>query len=384
MLGLLTRVESVRTKCGRFASCVEPASYIDAYMAHPPSGFRTEWVESGPNPVPGFACKYDLRTTIDASRSPVLEWLRTAPLFKGLTSLDAFFCGTPVSEYALIPETEYLEPFFDRLLATSRDASLVIIKDIPENSPILSDACNQFSANLIREARRRDFSIVEGQAIAYVPIDFQSIDEYIGRLSRSRRKDFRRKLRAKHELSIEVLHSGSPQFGDPDFVDLLYRMYLNVLQQSEHQFDRLTKEFWNAVLNDRDSGGLLFLYRRNSELIGWNFCFVRKNLLIDKYVGFTYPAAVESNVYFVSWFHNLEFALAHGLTHYVASASDPQVKRALGAQFTFTKHAVFLKSRFLARVLKPFKGLFECDKHWSENVDCASRVEAVSLIEEQL
>jgi predicted N-acyltransferase len=61
----------------------------------------------------------------------------------------------------------------------------------------------------------------------------------------------------------------------------------------------------------------------------------------------------------VSWFQNLEYALERGLRCYVAGWTDPEVKRDLGAAFTHTQHAVYVRNPVLRALLKPFRRLFE-------------------------
>ena len=68
----------------------------------------------------------------------------------------------------------------------------------------------------------------------------------------------------------------------------------------------------------------------------------------------------------MSWFHNLEYALAHGFRYYVAGWTDPEIKRELGARFTFTEHAVYVRNPVLRTLLRPFKRLFEADRRWQD------------------
>ena len=84
-------------------------------------------------------------------------------------------------------------------------------------------------------------------------------------------------------------------------------------------------------------------------------------MFIDKYIGLRYPLARELNLYFVSWVVNLELALQHGCATYVAGWTDPQVKAALGAKFTFTRHLVWVKNPVLRRILHPLRHFFESD-----------------------
>ena len=239
------------------------------------------------------------------------------------------------------------------------------------------------SADALRIARDRWFEksmfrelgiptvLVEGQALAHVPIDFSSLDEYLARLSRSRRQNLRRKLKSRAQLQVQRIPTGAA-FADDACVDAYYALFDAVYAQSEIHFDRLTRDFFAAVLRDAGNGGLVFEYRALQDdgtpgaLLGWNLCFEHGGKLIDKYIGLSYPAAREANLYFVSWMVNLEYAIERGLSHYVAGWTDPEVKAQLGASFTFTQHAVFIRNPLLRALGRRFAGHFESDRQWSE------------------
>jgi hypothetical protein len=120
------------------------------------------------------------------------------------------------------------------------------------------------------------------------------------------------------------------------------------------------------VLQDASSGGIAFEYRRDGQLTAFNLCFRTGGKLIDKYVGFRYPDARALNLYFISWFHNLAYALEHGMTHYVAGWTDPEIKAYLGAKFTLTRHAVHIRNPLLRTMLRRFARWFESDREWHE------------------
>ena len=143
-----------------------------------------------------------------------------------------------------------------------------------------------------------------------------------------------------------------------------YALYLNVYRQSEIHFDLLTAVFFKTLLQDANNHGVVFVYRAEGKLIGYNICFAANNRLLDKYVGFLYPQARDYNLYVVSWFHNLDYALKHGLHCYVAGWTDPEIKRYLGARFTLTRHAVYVRNPLLRRILAPLKRFFETDQQW--------------------
>ena len=174
-----------------------------------------------------------------------------------------------------------------------------------------------------------------------------------------RDKNIRRKLKSRASLEVEAIATGDARFDDEGFLAALYAHYVRVYEQSEIHFDLLTRPFFQVVLQDAEANGVVFAYRLDGRLIGYNLCFCENGMLLDKYVGFVYPQARDCNLYAVSWFHNLEYALANGLRCYVAGWTDPEVKRELGASFTHTQHAVYVRNRVLRALLMPVRRLFE-------------------------
>jgi predicted N-acyltransferase len=148
-------------------------------------------------------------------------------------------------------------------------------------------------------------------------------------------------------VDIEVVPAGSQWFQDDSVIDALYRLYLNVFEQSAVHFDCLQAAFFKDVLRDPDNGGVLFVYRHAGSVIGWKLCFEHGGMLLDKYVGFSYPQSREHNLYVISWFHCIEYALSRGLTHMVDGWTDAKIKRYLGANITRTRHAVYVRNSLL-------------------------------------
>ena len=122
--------------------------------------------------------------------------------------------------------------------------------------------------------------------------------------------------------------------------------------QSAVHFDQLDLSYFQHLLADSLGQGRLFLYRHQGQLIGWNLCYVHAGKLVDKYIGLAYPQSREHNLYAVSWMHNLEYALQHGLSHYVAGWTDSRIKAELGASFTSTRHAIHARSPLLRAALR--------------------------------
>ena len=346
---------------------LEPESLLQAFLTHPPEGFYIRPSSLG---VPLFEANFDLLTTVEA---PLRQRVMGLPFYgwwgRWLKPRTCFV-GSTVSEYVIFPKGETSALLMAQLRkSVAPHFPFLIIKDIPQQSPLLDTRANGYAEALVTNAKQTGFVMVEGQALAWVPIDFTSEDEYLEHLSAGRRKDIRRKLRKRENLEISELATGSNVFNDAAVLDEYYRLYLNVFAQSEIHFDKLTREFFMAILQDSSNGGVVFTYRLAGRLIGYNLCFCHDGRLVDKYIGLEYPEARENNLYFVSWFHNLDYARRRGLSQYVAGWTDPEVKASLGAQFTFTRHAVFIRNPLLRIILQRLSSLFESDRKWREEYE---------------
>lgn len=319
-------------------------------------------------PVPAFTAPFDLLTTADEALKHKLFKLPGGAWLSQRLTLTTDFVGSTVTEYAVLPA----EPSAQALAAQMRQHAgrrmLTIVKDLPQNSPLLPAADNTAAKALAQALSEAGFILVEGQALAYVPMDFASIEHYLERLPKSRRQNLRRKFKSRAQLHIQRIPTGAAFASDAQ-VDAYYALFEAVYAQSEIHFDKLTRSFFAALLRDASNQGIVFEYRAadTNALLGWNLCFEHDGRLIDKYIGLSYPHAREVNLYFVSWLINLEYALERGLSHYVAGWSDPEVKAQLGASFTFTQHAVFIRNPLLRALGKRFSSHFERDKQWSQH-----------------
>lgn len=347
---------------------VEPSYLIDVFLKNPPVDFKAITVAADGVHSPAFLADFDLLTTLNDDAKEIKSLAERFRFLRFLHCFPTIFLGTTATEYSNYPDLHDYKPLVSLLLRElqKQRAQLCIVKDIPQRSPLLSERENERADLFLSQLEDAGFLLVEGQALAYVPIDFASIDEYMMRLSKTRRKEFRKKLKESAHVKVEELNCGDGEFFDDIFLEQLYEMYLQVFAQSEIHFDLLSPGFFSDLLQDPTGGGKVFCYKVDGRLIGYNICFVEGSKLVDKYIGLTYPEARQANLYFVSWFYNLEYALRQGLKIYVAGWTDPKVKAALGAKFTMTRHAVYIRSGLLRTILKPFKHMFESDSEWGD------------------
>lgn len=349
----------------KYINQLEPDSLIESFLRYPPVGFSVGLTESG---LPFFSTKFNLLTTADIDFQ---KKLRAFPFYNRWSKLlqpRTCFIGATVSEYALLSQTIDAEQLAEQLTQQfAKEFPFLIVKDIPQCSPLLTEQANDYCKVFINALTQREFISVEGQALAWVPIDFIDIDDYLSRLSHSRRKDFRRKLKARTKVDIQVLQSGDDCFFEAEVLDNFYQLYLNVYQQSEIHFDLLSKEFFVELLQNKQEDTKIFCYYHMDKLIGYNICFVVNDMLVDKYIGFIYPEARTLNLYYISWFYNLEYAKQQGLNYYIAGWTDPEVKASLGAKFTFTQHMVYVRNPILRVILNRLSSRFESDRSWQES-----------------
>lgn len=336
---------------------VEQEEYRELFLRHPPAGFDVASSGSG---FSVFTTDFDVLTTFEPD---VARRIRRSPIPERLLRMKTRFIGSTITEYAPLPDSLTAAELVREVLDCHAEQTLTVIKDIPVDSPLLTTEDNAFARELTREAEKRGFLAVEGQALAYVPMDFGTVDEYLARLSSARRRDLRRKLKAEKRIETETVKFGDAIFRDERVLDELYALFKAVYDQSEIHFDLLDKDFFRDLLTGVGGDGVVMLYRVGAELAGYNACLVHGDMLIDKYIGFNYPLAREVNLYFVSWFHNLRYALDNGLKTYIAGWTDPEVKKSLGANFTFTRHLVWMRSPLLRTLARPFRRFFEGDKN---------------------
>ncbi len=344
-------------------NALEPEALVDAFLKCPPEEFEAFVLCQGK--APAFTACFDALTTLDPSVKRRLERIPGFKPFAGrFLRIPTLFIGTTVSEYARYDDSSDVSGWAEawKLEMGKARTRAIILKDVPLNSPLLSDEENGRAGELLAACRAAGFTVLSGQALAYVPISFQSLEQFFERFSTARRKDFRRKLKKRAEVSIEELAAGDPFFSREGVLKELYSLYLDVYSQSEIHFDKLTYEFLRNALTDSGSGAVVFIYRKGEKLLGYNLCFVYRNNLVDKFIGLCYPDAREMNIYFISWFHNIEYALRKGLKFYVSGWTDPGIKATLGAEFTFTYHAVYLKNPVMRMIMRSFRKFFESDE----------------------
>jgi hypothetical protein len=190
----------------------------------------------------------------------------------------------------------------------------------------------------------RKFNRVQCLPCARLPITFDSLEEYLGRLSRAARKDLRRKMRVSHEVRVIRSRNISP------FLDRIYKLYLETVERCPMAFGVHNRLFLGNIC-ERVPGAEYTLYFVKEELVAFNLLVVTQESMVDKYFCMDYELGRKYNLYFVSWLENVRYCVEEKIPLYHAGQGAETTKAHLGAtfipSFILFKHRQPVIDRFL-------------------------------------
>jgi predicted N-acyltransferase len=333
-----------------FPGALEGYDYLCAVEAAGLAGFdwRYAVVEEGGRVLaaaPGFFTDYSLDTTLtDLGRRLVAATRKLAP--RAFTVRMACL-GSPCTEdvgLGFAPDVgperraELLEALLRGFEAAAAEAGcwLLAVKDAPEADRAIWAQATQ----------RVGYQPTSGMPTAELPIAFKDLDGYLASLSGATRKDMRRKLKARGELRIEVVHDLTGL--EPRILDL----YHQTRERSDLQFEDLTAAYFTGVLQRMGDRALCVLYWAGEELIGFNLLLQDGTTLLDKFFCMESARGPAFNLYFVSWFTNVRLCLERGLSRYQSGQAAYENKLRLGSRLIgadmYFRHRRPLVNRVLA------------------------------------
>ncbi len=309
--------------------------------------------------APLFSADFNLDIAVEGLFARMIKLMRK--VFPRFLMLKALFCGSPFGEYGVlgIRDGFRFDPeLVPQLLAGMKDlalkigAPLTIFKDFLKDSTLLLDVL-----------RRKGFTKVESFPNVLLDLSFSSFEEYLKSLGSSTRKNLNKKLKqasVRGNIEVKVVKDVGNQ------IDQVIGLYENTYHGGSTKFERLTKKFFLQVSEDLSEHTRFFLYYVDGELAAFNLCFIYKDLLIDKFIGFNYDISNQYNLYFFSWAYNIKWCIDNSLRYYHPGQTDYEPKIRLGGKiiplYAYLKHRnVFfnLLLKLLAVLLKP--GNFDKD-----------------------
>lgn len=298
--------------------------------------------------MPAFLSQYALETTLDPGTLRTIIG-RLRKIWPKMLTFPLACLGSPCTETgtpAFHPDVPFeLQPrVLDVLLAAfrahakARQCTLLGIKDMP--LPLRPELADVVVAH--------GYAELGGMPTAWMDIDFGSMEEYFSRLSAGTRKDMRRKLKVREAVRIEQC----TELGD--LLPRVMALYRDTRQRSEWQFEELTPAYFEGLLRNMPGRSFCTLYFVGDELLAANLMVHDGGVLIDKFFCMDAEKGRPYNLYYLSWFTNIEHCLAHGFARYQSGQAYYRNKVRLGSSLTrnamFFQHASPIVQAVLKRI----------------------------------
>jgi predicted N-acyltransferase len=299
--------------------------------------------------VPAFAVDYRLDTTLSGGFKRFADAIKR--VFPRLLSQRMLSLGSPVAErchlgFAANATPEEQRALLEAILAeaeryaAAQRVQMIAVKDASAAQDALwSDA-----------ARTHRLRRQPGLPTAWLDVHFADLDTYLGTLSPGTRKDMRRKLKKSAALDIEWRRDID------DIRDDVMRLYQATYDQAEFDFEKLTSDYFAGVLRAAGEHASCVTYRLDGRLVAFNLVLHDAHRLLDKFWGMDYAVGREYNLYFVSWFENVRWCIAHGVPLYQSGQGLHREKlrlgSRLGANWLWYRHRNRVLDAVFARVEK--------------------------------
>jgi predicted N-acyltransferase len=331
-----------------FPGRLERYDYLAATEAAGLKGFQWRYVVAEDNgrliaAAPAFLTDYALDTTLAGWARRVVNGLRH--LSPRLLILRLACMGSPCTETLEVGFAEHVDAgrhasvlsgllqAFERHAHESR-CSLLAMKDAPAQQSDLWQ----------RVAAPAGYQAVPGMPSTELAIRFASIDDYLGRLTQGTRRDMRRKLRARTAIRVERRRNID------DVIESVARLYAATRDRADLKFEELTPSFFQGVLA-RVPGAFCTLYFAGDELLAMNLLLEDDVTLLDKFFCMS-AAGRDYNLYFLSWFCNVEYCLVRGLIRYLSGQAGYANKLRLGSTLSGTSMYFRHRNRLFNGVLR--------------------------------
>jgi hypothetical protein len=183
----------------------------------------------------------------------------------------------------------------------------------------------------------KKFNRLQYRSSARIPINFDSMEEYLSRLSGAARKDLRRKMRVAPEVRVIRSRDISP------FLDRVYKLYLEAVARGPLALGMHNRLFFEKIC-ERVPGAEYTLYFVQEELIAFNLLVVKKEAMVDKFFCMDYVLGRKYNLYVLSWLENIRTCVELKIPIYYAGQGAEKAKAHLGA--TFIPSFILFKHRW--------------------------------------
>jgi hypothetical protein len=200
-----------------------------------------------------------------------------------------------------------------QVLATELKSDVVVFYNFHHHAKLPGEVLNKFNR-------------VPWLPCARLPITFNSLEEYLSRLSKAARKDLRRKMRVSHEVRVVRSRDISP------YLERIYRLYLETVERGPTAFSVHNRLFLEKIC-ERVPGTEYTLYFVQEELVAFNLLVVKQEVMVDIFFCMDYELGRKYNLYVLSWLENLRTCVEQKIPFYQAGQGAEKAKAHMGSTF---------------------------------------------------
>jgi hypothetical protein len=209
------------------------------------------------------------------------RFLKLRTLMVGCSAGEAHLAATETLPVDIVAET-----LSNGIIkqARSLNAKLIVLKEFPSRYRKVLHCFVQCG-----------FARAPSMPMTMLDIRYDSFDAYMVKaLKSSSRRKLRKNLAATADVS-DIRMSVTDDAAS--FVDEIYPLYLQVLERSRMQFEKLTKDFFRQIGQRMNDKVRFFAWRRGNVLVAFSLCMVQGDSMYAEYVGFDYAVALDLHLY---------------------------------------------------------------------------------------
>ena len=304
--------------------------------------------ETGENAVqPVFFVNQDILEGLPRGLHAALTWPRK--FYPGWLRLRMLMVGGAAGDGAL----DCREPWFVEALAGAlkiyakkTKTAAILFKDFPA---VYRDAL----APLADHGYRR----VPSMPACKLDFSFASFEAYMKDVLGRKLRYKYIKLNKKPPIPWEVLTDVTPIAAE------LCELYRQTHERSKMRFERLTPEFFALVGRQMPEVARFFIWRVDGKIAAFALCLVHNGTMYHLNIGFDYSVSFDLQLYYVTIRDLFQWALDHGLKHYVTGQLnyDPKLhlKMTLDPLDLYARHT----GRFVNPLFKLALGFLQPVRH---------------------
>lgn len=164
--------------------------------------------------------------------------------------------------------------------------------------------------------------------------DYENFDSFLMELKQKKRKEIRRERKLLAKENLEIVEVTGKDVGQ--YADLFYQLYLSTIDK-KWSSDYLTPKFFKEIFACMQENIILFLAKKESEIIAGTLNFRKGNKLFGRYWGCFEDIP---NLHFeLCYYKPIEYAIQNKLILFEAGAQgEHKIQRGFIPSYTYSAH----------------------------------------------